>query len=93
MFLVVGVSMIIDLVCCVTKITMSVSRTVCHGHGVWRTSLYKCVCVRVCVNFLWYQSCFAYNYYPYSLLFFIHEIRSTSWSRHQTLSGISHSIG
>ena len=55
MFLVVGVSMIIDLKCVCMRI--------------------MCVCVEYlstseCVCFLWYQSCFAYNYYTHLLLFF-----------------------
>ena len=56
---------------------------------MWRTCLYECVCVYVCVcgirvvfacNFITLQSCFCFSL-------------STSGSRHQTLSGISHSIG
>ena len=44
MFLVVGVSMIIDLVC---RVWLKLLR-VC----VWRTCLYECVCVCVSVCFL-----------------------------------------
>ena len=73
MFLVVGVSMIIDLVCCVAKII-------------------ECVCMRMlCACVVLVTS---YLLYPFNIIFcFSLSTKSTSGSRHHTLSGISHSIG
>ena len=55
MFLVVGVSMIIDMVCWVHVANLNYNVCACML-CVWCTCLYECECL--CVCFLWFQSCF-----------------------------------